>query len=39
MYESWHFRYVGTELSYKLWNEGNRISLEEYFGIDSHYPD
>lgn len=36
-YESWHFRYVGTELSYQLWNDGNRISLEEYFGIDSYY--
>ncbi len=36
-YESWHLRYVGTDLSYKLYNEGNWISLEEYFGITSEY--
>ena len=37
MYESWHFRYVGTELANKLYNDGNWITLEEYFGIDSKY--
>ena len=38
-YESWHLRYVGTELAEKLYNDGNWISLEEYFGITSEYPD
>ena len=34
-YESWHIRYVGTELAQKLTSEG--ITLEEYFGITSYY--
>jgi len=38
-YESWHLRYVGTDLSYKLYNDGDWLSLEEYFGIDSKYQD
>ncbi len=37
MYESWHFRYVGVELATKLYNGGNWITLEEYYGIDSKY--
>ena len=37
MYESWHLRYVGVELASKLYNNGNWITLEEYFGIDSKY--
>ena len=36
-YESWHFRYVGVELATKLYNDGNWITLEEYFGITSEY--
>ena len=36
-YESWHLRYVGTDLSYKLYNNGDWISLEDYFGITSEY--
>lgn len=36
-YESWHLRYVGTDLSYKLYNDGNWITMEEYFGITSVY--
>ncbi|MBR1417327.1 MAG: D-alanyl-D-alanine carboxypeptidase family protein [Bacilli bacterium] len=36
-YESWHFRYVGVELATKLYNDGNWISLEDYFGITSEY--
>ena len=36
-YESWHFRYVGVELATKLYNNGNWITLEEYFGITSAY--
>lgn len=33
------FKYVGTELAEKLYNDGDWISLEEYFGITSEYPD
>jgi len=36
-YESWHFRYVGNELAEKLYNNGDWITLEDYFGIDSVY--
>lgn len=36
-YESWHFRYVGKDLAAKLYNDGNWITLEEYFGITSKY--
>ncbi len=35
IYEPWHIRYVGTELSLKLKESGE--TLEEYFGIDSKY--
>lgn len=38
-YESWHLRYVGKDLAEKLYNNGNWISLEEYFGITSEYSD
>ena len=37
VYESWHFRYVGVELATKLYNGGDWITLEEYFGITSEY--
>lgn len=37
MYESWHIRYVGVELSTKLYNNGDWITLESYLGIDSKY--
>lgn len=36
-YESWHFRYVGTDLAKKLYNDGDWITLESYFGITSQY--
>ena len=36
-YESWHVRYVGTELAKKLYNNGDWITMEEYFGITSKY--
>ena len=39
IYESWHFRYVGEELAKKLYNDGNWITLESYFGITSKYND
>lgn len=37
MHESWHLRYVGTELATKLYNGGNWITMEDYFGITSAY--
>ena len=37
IYESWHFRYVGEELASKLYNNGDWITMEDYFGIDSKY--
>lgn len=37
MYEPWHIRYVGKELATKLYNNGDWITFEEYFGIDSKY--
>ena len=37
IHESWHLRYVGVELATKLYNDGNWITLEEYFGVDSKY--
>lgn len=36
-YESWHFRYVGEDLATKLYNNGNWLSIEGYFGITSTY--
>ena len=39
IYEPWHLRYVGVELATKLYNDGNWITLEEYFGVDSKYKD
>lgn len=37
MYEPWHIRYVGKSLAKTLYNNGNWITLEEYFGITSKY--
>lgn len=37
IYESWHFRYVGKELAEKLYNNGDWITMESYFGITSEY--
>lgn len=36
-YESWHFRFVGVDLATKLYNNGNWITLEDYYGITSTY--
>lgn len=36
-YEPWHFRYVGVDLATKLYNNGDWITLESYFGITSKY--
>lgn len=37
IYEPWHFRYVGTDLAEKLYNGGDWITMESYFGITSEY--
>lgn len=37
MYEPWHIRYVGAELANILYNNGNWVTIEEYFGVDSKY--
>lgn len=36
-FEPWHVRYVGKNLASKLYNGGNWITLESYFGITSRY--
>lgn len=36
-YESWHLRYVGVDLASKLYNNGEWVTLEEYYGISSSY--
>lgn len=36
-YESWHLRYVGKHLAQELYNNGDWITLEEYYGISSSY--
>lgn len=37
IYEPWHLRYVGTEFAEKLYNGGDWITVEDYFGITSKY--
>lgn len=36
-YESWHLRYVGKELASRLYNNGEWLTIEEYYGISSSY--
>lgn len=36
-YEPWHIRYVGKSLAEKLYNNGDWLTIEEYFGITSEY--
>jgi len=36
-YEPWHLRYVGLRLAKELYNNGDWISMEDYFGITSEY--
>ena len=36
-YESWHLRYVGKDLAKVLYNNGDWITMEEYFGLTSKY--
>ena len=37
IYESWDLRYVGKDIAKKLYNNGDWISIEEYYGITSRY--
>ncbi len=37
MYEPWHVRYLGTELAAELTEK--ELTLEEYFGLTSEYPE
>lgn len=37
IYEPWHIRYVGEKLATILYNNGNWLTIEEYFGITSKY--
>lgn len=36
-YEPWHLRYVGQDLAKIIYNNGNWLTLEEYYGIPSSY--
>lgn len=36
-YEPWHLRYVGQDLAEIIYNNGNWLTLEEYYGIPSSY--
>ncbi len=36
-FEPWHFRYVGVELAGSLYNGGDWLTMEDYFGIASEY--
>lgn len=36
-YEPWHIRYVGKKLAKEIYNNGDYLTLEEYFGIESKY--
>ncbi len=38
-YEPWHLRFVGIDLATKLYNAGDWITMEDYFGITSQYAD
>lgn len=37
IFEPWHYRYVGEELAEILYNDGDWITMEAYFGVDSVY--
>ena len=39
IYEPWHYRYVGTSWAEIFYNNGNWITVEDYFGITSRYSD
>lgn len=37
IFEPWHIRYVGKDLAKKLYNNGNWITMESYYGLTSEY--
>lgn len=37
IFEPWHYRYVGKKLAQELYNNGDWITVEDYFGIPSKY--
>lgn len=37
-YEPWHLRYVGQNLATKLYNNGTWQTIEDYYGLESTYP-
>ena len=37
IYEPWHYRYVGEELAKILYNNGDWITMEAYYGLKSEY--
>ena len=39
IYEPWHYRYVGEQWAEVFYNNGNWLTVEEYFGITSRYSD
>lgn len=39
IYEPWHLRYVGVALATRLFNNGDWLSMEYYFGLESRYED
>ncbi|MBE6127739.1 MAG: D-alanyl-D-alanine carboxypeptidase family protein [Erysipelotrichaceae bacterium] len=34
VYEPWHYRFVGKEAAKALFNEGSRLTMEEYYDIE-----
>lgn len=38
-YEPWHYRYVGEDLAKIIYNNGDWLTLEGYFGLESKYKD
>ena len=36
-FEPWHYRYVGATLAEKLYNNGDWITIENYYGLTSNY--
>jgi len=36
-YEPWHLRYVGHKLAKALYNNGDWLTMEDYFGLESKY--
>jgi len=39
IYEPWHLRFVGIPLATRLFNNGDWLTMEYYFGLESRYQD